>query len=379
MRTRKLAFYLTKQTPFFRDIVENIGDLLQHHPEWSVVWQKQNVFWNSAEVWRSGADAVICGNVKPGEEASVQSFPGRVISVSNFHRQDRVDAVVNDDREVGRVAARHLTGQGFRQIAFVNFSNAYFSRERFAGAREIIETYPNGQIESFRLPVLGGIVTMIEQIRARFAPPLAIYCDNDLPAIKLATLAPELNLRIPEEAALLGTDNSRLLCQLCRPRLSSVALDSPRISQHILELITQADRSHRPPKRIEVPPLGVVTRHSTDITAVDDPRVAQALVLMRQSRGKGLSVEEIAQQTGLSRRSLEQKCKALLQRSPYQEMLRLRIDHARELLRQTTFSIGEIAERIGFDDLRSFNHAFHKQTGQSPREYRKMTGHSRDL
>ena len=48
----------------------------------------------------------------------------------------------------------------------------------------------------------------------------------------------------------------------------------------------------------------------------------------------------------------------------------LRVSNACKLLRKTDLSITEISERVGFNTLRTFNRAFSKQMGMTPREYR---------
>lgn len=370
MKTKKLAFALSGQVPFYRQIVEGIGEYLQHHPEWELLWDGNSLFWKHPEVWSGGADAVVCGALRPEALAAARVFPGRVISISNFRRMEGLDCVVNDDREAGREAGRHLTRQGFRQLAFLNGSHAFFSAERFAGAREIFESFPDSRVREFILANVTQLPKCIREMRREFSPPFAMYCDSDLPAVKLAGLAMAAGLRIPEDAALLGTDDAPLLCQLCRPRLSSVALDAGGISRAVCRELEKEDVSGRDPIRIEVPPLGVVARHSTDITAIDDPRVARALGLMRARRGRDLTVDAVAREAGISRRVLEIQFKKRLNRSPYQEMLHLRIDHARELLHRSDQPIGDIAEAAGFGEIRAFNQAFRKIMGISPSEYR---------
>jgi len=48
----------------------------------------------------------------------------------------------------------------------------------------------------------------------------------------------------------------------------------------------------------------------------------------------------------------------------------LRVSNACKLLRKSDLSITEISERVGFNTMRTFNRAFSKQMGQTPREYR---------
>jgi AraC-like DNA-binding protein len=57
--------------------------------------------------------------------------------------------------------------------------------------------------------------------------------------------------------------------------------------------------------------------------------------------------------------------------SPIQYINRLRIDHAKQLLRSTTSPISNIARDVGYEDPLYFAKVFAKETGMPPREYRK--------
>lgn len=351
MKPKKLALYLSGSVVHYRNIVDGLGEYLQHHPEWALQWCDQNLFWNTPEVWRSGADAVVCGPVAEAERDMARDFPGEVICVSNQTPETRLHRVGVDDREVGRIAGRHLCELGFRRLVAVSENPEFtFARERTAGLREVAESTEGAGVKTVNPREHGGYGELVRHLQKEIQFPFAIYCITDMPAIRIAMAAMEAGLRIPEEAALLGTDNSPLLCRFSRPRLSSIELNGVALGQRVGELLTElGEWPSSTPLRIEMPPLGVVSRRSTDITAMEDPRLARALSWIREHKGRDMDVEQVAAHAGISRRLLELRFKEQLGRSPYQEILRRRVDHARELLLRTDWPIGRVAGEAGFE------------------------------
>ena len=60
----------------------------------------------------------------------------------------------------------------------------------------------------------------------------------------------------------------------------------------------------------------------------------------------------------------------LVRRTPHAEIIRIRMERAGRLLRETDLSLAEIADRAGFADANYLSVAFKKQMGVSPRAYR---------
>ena len=53
-------------------------------------------------------------------------------------------------------------------------------------------------------------------------------------------------------------------------------------------------------------------------------------------------------------------------------VIEMRIDEAKRLLRSATYSIAEVAERVGYADARHFSKVFQKIVGIKPTSYRKF-------
>lgn len=99
--------------------------------------------------------------------------------------------------------------------------------------------------------------------------------------------------------------------------------------------------------------------------------VSRALHVMQKNVRKNLGVDEIARLLALSTEHFIRTFRGEIKLTPYQYMLRLKIEGASGLLISTTKSVGEIADWFGFENQFHFSRCFKKCTGVSPLEYRK--------
>ena len=84
------------------------------------------------------------------------------------------------------------------------------------------------------------------------------------------------------------------------------------------------------------------------------------------------SVKQIAKQCFLSEEQLNRLSKALYEQTPQERLIHLRMEKATELLHHQEWSIGMIAQRLGYKDPYAFSHRFKRHFGVSPRAYRKQ-------
>ena len=84
-----------------------------------------------------------------------------------------------------------------------------------------------------------------------------------------------------------------------------------------------------------------------------------------------LTVNEILKVVPISRSTLERSCRRLLGRSPNEEIVRLRIEQVRNLLRDTDLSLDQIAARTGFTTSQYMLEVFRKTIGVTPGNYRR--------
>ena len=103
---------------------------------------------------------------------------------------------------------------------------------------------------------------------------------------------------------------------------------------------------------------------------VSDEKLLTALKIMEENLEEPLSREELSKLAGLSLRQLERAFRGSLQRGVHQHYLALRLERSRQLLRETSLAIVEIALATGFGSASHFARAFRRVFRFSPREER---------
>lgn len=85
-----------------------------------------------------------------------------------------------------------------------------------------------------------------------------------------------------------------------------------------------------------------------------------------------VSLERLAAQAELSKFHFQRLFKSALGVSPSRYHLNLRMNHARQLLRETKKSVVEIALEVGYTDPSHFAKLFRREIGLSPSDYRRQ-------
>ena len=125
-----------------------------------------------------------------------------------------------------------------------------------------------------------------------------------------------------------------------------------------------------PKTRIAIEPLGVVARQSSDVVAIDDPRLAAALRHIREQACAGIGVEDVLRAAPMSRSSLERGFRKVLGRSPHDELLRVRLEGARRLLSETDLKLSAVAHRSGFRHVQRLCERFRAAFGETAGRFR---------
>lgn len=103
-----------------------------------------------------------------------------------------------------------------------------------------------------------------------------------------------------------------------------------------------------------------------------EPEIVGLAEFMRDNLEKDLCTEALMRQSGLSKRELNSKFRAVYGKTPHQHLIGLRMEKAKRLLAEERgLSIKEIAQMTGWQNPLNFSSAFRKFTGTGPREFRE--------
>jgi LacI family transcriptional regulator len=119
-------------------------------------------------------------------------------------------------------------------------------------------------------------------------------------------------------------------------------------------------------------PLGISQRQSTDVTAVSNEDVANAIRFIRDHACDGINVKDVLNHVPLSRRSLEAQFLQATGKTPHDMIATIRTDRVQRLLQQSELSLDEIAKHAGFEHTEYMSVVFKKRFGISPGRYRKQ-------
>lgn len=299
--------------------------------------------------------------------------------------QPMVASVSSDGRQVGALAARHLFELGLRNFAFFGIE-APFSQQRQHGFASTL--HAGGCEASVHIDQRRGWEHYMELVHLadadltkwlrRLPKPVGIFAAHDPLGWHLSQVCRTTGIAVPEEAAIISANNDEVVCSLAAPPLTSVAVPWSRVGAEVaLEMDRLLEAAAVGPRRatkgrlIHVPPEGVVTRQSTDMLAVDNQLLGRALHFIREHAGEPVGVEDILKHVPVSRRKLEIDFQRHLQRSPKEEITRVRIERAKLLLAQTDLPIPVVAERCGYNYPERFTVAFRQQMKITPVAFRK--------
>lgn len=398
--TPQVALIVDSTFGYGRNTLEGIAQYVREYGPWSLYFEPRNLA-NEIPSWlrRWKGNGIIGGLQNPTIVDAVLRTGLPVVDTLGGISGGDVPMVQPDEVAIGQIAADHLLERGFRSFGCCAFcvdpgdrpadspqrdslGNITVGNWLWSGTREqsLVErvTALGCQCSVHRVSnrTVSGSAWEREQDQlaawiSRLPQPAGVFAVNDNLGQRVLEACRRADVAVPDRVAVVGVDNDELVCRLCAPPLSSVAAEHFQVGYEAARLLDQLMRGDPVPETsLKIPPRSVVTRMSSDVLAVNDLEIAQAVREIREHACEGIDVAEVARRVGLSRTTLKRRFQAALKRSVHEEIVAVQMKRARQLLAETELPLKIIARRAGFRHASSLAAAFKSRTGMTSREFR---------
>jgi len=281
----------------------------------------------------------------------------------------------------GTMAAEHLIGRGFKRFGYLGFLRdkdaglqltGFRNRLKGEGLRCIAHRFSRESVTD----KARGWKTFIDDLGKwadSWEPPIGIFVVNDLFCRYLIDVCRAKDLHVPQDVGIVGSSNEPTICASPPPTLTSIDLSCEQIGYRAASLLDRMMKGAKPPKTPElVPPIELIPRQSTDSYAADDPIVSRALRFIAESAHQPIKVVDVANETGINRRTLERRFSESVGRSIAGEITRLRLARAKRQLVESGSLLKTVARACGFRNTDHFHKVFARAEGITPTQYRKQ-------
>ena len=372
----KVALLVETSNSYARGLLHGVVAYIREHKPWSVHLCEHGRGDKPPRWLRDwDGDGIIARIENDAIAAALRDLSLPIIDMSAARRIPSLPWFETDDGAVAHLAAEHLLERGFKHFGYAGddrFNWSKWREEHFTNciraAGHTCHVYR--PTKGFSLDDEAQVADLANWVREQPKPAGIMAC-YDLRGQQVLDACRRIGVAVPDEAAVIGVDNDDLLCTLADPPLSSVVPNTYRTGYEAAALLDEmmAGRLVKGETHL-IAPLGVITRQSTDVLAIEDRNIARAVHYIRKNACLGINVQDVLKAVPQSRRLLENRFKKLIGRTPHQEILRVQLSRVQELLMETELPLEEIAERSGFSHVEYLSVAFKRELGMPPSRFR---------
>lgn len=383
----KIALLVETARGFGRDLLLGVARYSRLHGPWSFHITPGDYKQAVPKMKQWGGTGIIAriANDRLAQAVIAADVPTIALGLTDEQLEpnnplSKFSEISSDPQEVSRLAAEHLLERRLTRFAYVGSDDRGWSKRRETAFQAYLEQrghapyiYPMPKRPQDR--IWEREQSLLARWISNLPTPIGLFACDDDRGREVLEVCRLVGLNVPEDVAVIGVDNDEVFCELSDPPLSSIALNAETAGYRAAALLDDMMHSRvRKRQKIIVETVGVVTRRSTDIVAVEDEDIAAALQFIRREQGRGISVEDVVQMVAVSRRNLEKRFRDTIGRSILDEIQLVRLDRAKRLLVETTYPISKVADLAGFGSAGYFIQFFQRRVGKTPRRYRTDMG-----
>ncbi len=384
----QVALLLETSTEYGRGLLRGIMRFSRLHGPWSLCVAPGHFdqALPKAKSWKGNGIIARISSREMEARIGATGLPfvaSSLLESSALLRVGRYGEIRTNSVEIGRMGAFHLIDAGLHHFAFCGFGSCNWSTDRETSFCETLQsrsrTCSTHHITSANWRQRHDWIKRWERERPIMASwlrslpkPVGVMACNDACGRDVLQVCASEGLRVPDEVAVIGVDNDEMLCELSSPPLSSIALDLDKAGYESARLLNDlmTGTANGKERLVQVEPTRVVTRRSSDVSVADDVLVAAALSFIRDHVKQTLSVDQIAEELRVSRRTIERRFLRSVGRTILSEIIRNQLRRAKQLLTETDLPCHAIGVESGFGSLKSFTRSFKQNEGTTPQAFR---------
>ena len=374
---RDVAVLVDTSTGWGRRLVHSVINFAHEHGNWRL-WVEPAGRAEAARLPAGWDGHGIIARIASEQMADrLRSTRRPVVNVSGIKLQGAdFPRVSTNYQATAELAASHFLERGFEHFAYVGPFNLSYVREHREAFTEAVAAqghhclYHDFRAGASRHLAWRSHIDALKRWLADLPRPIGIFTWGTTVGVYLLHACNEANIRVPDEIAVLGGDDDRLACEASSPPMSGVIVTSEQIGRTACQQLDRMMRGRRADPHTLIDPIDITTRQSTDVLALRDPELLKALVILRQNAYSPMTIDGLMRRIAMSRRSLERMFQQTFGRTPWEEVRRLRMSRARQLLAQSDMSIPQVAESCGFATGEHFATLFKREHDITPLKYR---------
>lgn len=375
---KRIAILVETSLASGRQIVTGISRFLDERTDWSVFQHSGPLgAMDPAAIHQWQGDGIIARVANPELLELIQAKGLPTVDVLGNISPPPFPLVKCNDRAIGASVAKHFVENAHTHFAFIGLGDERWSLEREEGFKDELKDYEQA-VRAFHSqqqreqghPVADNFDS-VKKWLSGLRTPIGLMVASDQLAPIIFEACHQLGLSIPENVSVVGVDNDRPFCNLCRPRLSSVEPNHELVgyrAAQALERLINGEALDRQVMEVNLHTLH--QRLSSELIAIDDPALLKALNYIREHASAGARLDAVGKAAGLSRSVLQRRFRQKLNRTVGEVILNEKLRIAREMLSETELPISLVAERSGFNCQEYMNHIFKKHLHTTPRKYR---------
>ena len=373
----EVALLMSLESDWHRSIAMGVADFAQTVNNWTFHVSKPSDKASLGVASSVTLDGVICRRNSREMDLHLATLGIPAINVSWLVGFDDLDIpqVVSDEFDCARVASQFFLQKQFENFSYIGYPPWQNYRPTIEQTLEQIFDDRRYIFSSFEMTndpnqPFGIDVEKLKRWIVMLPKPNGLLVWSSAVGKIVTSVCGELDLIIPNEIAILCIEHDPLWSSLAKIPLSYIDQDPWRVGHCAAKQLHQMMTGGKPATSRLIPPIGVLSRYSTDSNAICDPLLRKALEFIQSHVHVGLSVTEVANVLDISRRTLESKFKEMLKSTPAAYIRKIQLQKAARLLRKTSMTTGEIAAQTGFNYTEVLMRSFKRQYGVTPMQFR---------